>query len=271
MFNYFFGSDSRSLSYLKFLSDNTKNLSVVTTAPIKTGRGKNVKANIIETFCVENNIHFKYFNQNDTYQDMSNALCVSFKNIFSQEFLRMNNNIFNVHLSLLPKFKGPSPVETQILNDEVNIGYSIFKIDEKVDSGPLIFSNKIDHKNDLYASDVYKNMFNDFTNSFNEIIKNLNSEFIQQKENETLTKKFIKSDFCINNDDVETAQSKIRAFDVIGPAYVIHNDKNIKIHKYTNSNLGLEIKLNDGYIFPSEITPEGRNRMEVEDYIRGIK
>ena len=134
MFNYFFGSDSRSLSYLKFLNDNTKNLSVVTTAPIKTGRGKNVKANIIENFCVENNIHFKYFNQNDTYEDMSNALCVSFKNIFSEEFLRMNNNIFNVHLSLLPKFKGPSPVETQILNDEVNIGYSIFKINENVDS-----------------------------------------------------------------------------------------------------------------------------------------
>ena len=132
MFNYFFGSDSRSLSYLKFLNDNTKNLSVVTTEPIKTGRGKNVKANIIENFCVENNIHFKYFNQNDTYEDMSNALCVSFKNIFSEEFLRMNNNIFNVHLSLLPKFKGPSPVETQILNDEVNIGYSIFKIDKKV-------------------------------------------------------------------------------------------------------------------------------------------
>ena len=83
MFNYFFGSDSRSLSYLKFLNDNTKNLSVVTTEPIKTGRGKNVKANIIENFCVENNIHFKYFNQNDTYEDMSNALCVSFKNIFS--------------------------------------------------------------------------------------------------------------------------------------------------------------------------------------------
>ena len=75
---------------------------------------------------------------------------------------------------------------------------------------------------------------------------------------------------CIR-DSVETAHTKIRAFDVIGPAYVIHNDKNIKIHKYTNSNLGLEIKLNDGYIFPSEITPEGRNRMKVEDYIRGIK
>ena len=271
MFNYFFGSDSRSLSYLKFLYDNTKDLSVVTTAPIKTGRGKNVKANIIENFCVENNIHFKYFNQNDTYEDMSNALCVSFKNIFSEEFLRMNNNIFNVHLSLLPKFKGPSPVETQILNNEIDIGYSIFKIDEKVDSGPLIFSNKIKHKNNLYASELYQYMFKDFTSSFNYIINNLNSELKKNNGNESFTKKFNKLDFCINKDYVETAQNKIRAFDVIGPAYVIHNDRNIKIHKYTNCNLGLEIKLEDGYIFPSEITPEGRNRMEVKDYIRGIK
>tara|TARA_E500000331_G_scaffold58627_1_gene52877 strand:+ start:488 stop:754 length:267 start_codon:yes stop_codon:yes gene_type:complete len=50
MFNYFFGSDSRSLGYLKFLHENTKNLTVVTTEPIKTGRGKKVKANIIELF-----------------------------------------------------------------------------------------------------------------------------------------------------------------------------------------------------------------------------
>ncbi len=271
MFNYFFGSDSRSLSYLKFLNDNTKNLSVVTTAPIETGRGKKVKANIIETFCVENSIRFKYFNQTDIYEDMSNALCVSFKNIFSQEFLSKNNNIYNVHLSLLPKFKGPSPVETQILNNENNIGYSIFKIDEKVDSGPLIFSNKIQHKNNLYASDVYQYIFNDFINSFNDIIENLNSELNKINDNESFTNKFNKTDFCINKDDVKTAQKKIRAFDVVGPAYVIHNDKNIKIHKYTNSNLGLEIKLNDGYIFPSEITPQGRNRMKVEDYIRGIK
>ena len=59
--------------------------------------------------------------------------------------------------------------------------------------------------------------------------------------------------------------------DVIVAEPNIKDHKNIKIHKYTNSNLGLEIKLNDGYIFPSEITPEGKNRMEVEDYIRGIK
>ena len=36
---------------------------------------------------------------------------------------------------------------------------------------------------------------------------------------------------------------------------MLHNDKNIKIHKYSNSNLGLEIKLNDGYIYPISKLP----------------
>ena len=271
MFNYFFGSDTRSISYLKFLYNNINNLTVITSEPMKTGRGKKLKANIVESFCAENNISFRYFNQNDTYDDMSNGLCVSFKNIFSQKFINNNNNIYNVHLSLLPRFKGPSPVETQILNNEVNIGYSIFKIDVNVDSGPLIFSNKIAYNSDLYASNIYELMFKDFTNSFNYIVKNLNAEQIQDNDNDSFTRKYNKSDFCINNDDVETAKKKIRAFDVIGPAYVIHKDKNIKIHKYTDNNLGLEIKLKDGYLFPLEITPEGRKRMTVEDYIRGIK
>ena len=82
MFNYFFGSDTRSISYLKFLYNNINNLTVITTEPMKTGRGKKLKANIVESFCAENNISFRYFNQNDTYDDMSNGLCVSFKNIF---------------------------------------------------------------------------------------------------------------------------------------------------------------------------------------------
>ena len=271
MFNYFFGSDSRSLSYLIYLNSKNKNLTVVTTKPIKTGRGKKVKPNIIETFCLENNIIYKYFNQNDLYEDMSSALCVSFKNIFSRKFLNNNKNIYNLHLSLLPKFKGPSPVESQILNDEKNIGYSIFKIDEKIDAGPLIYKNSIVYQNDLYASNVYKNIFKDFTKSFDNIINNLNTNSIQNNKVASFTKKFNKTDFCINDNDVETAQRKIRAFDVIGPAYVMHNNKNIKIHKYTNENLGLEIKLIDGFIFPLEITPEGRNRMKVQDYIRGLK
>ena len=102
---------------------------------------------------------------------MENALCVSFKNIFSDNFLNNNNDIFNLHLSLLPKFKGPSPVESQILNGETITGYTIFKINKFVDDGPIMFSKEININDDLYASDMYNLIFNDFINSYDEITK----------------------------------------------------------------------------------------------------
>ena len=81
----------------------------------------------------------------------------------------------------------------------------------------FVFDDKNDdgNDNDNYYDNSNKNNNDDDNNDDNNKNKNSNNN--------------------INNDDVKTAHTKIRAFDVIGPAYVIHNDKNIKIHKYTNS------------------------------------
>lgn len=45
---------------------------------------------------------------------------------------------FNLHYSLLPKFRGASPVQFSILNGEKNMGVTLFKIDEKLDHGPIV-------------------------------------------------------------------------------------------------------------------------------------
>tara|TARA_B100001250_G_scaffold153154_1_gene131532 strand:+ start:521 stop:1336 length:816 start_codon:yes stop_codon:yes gene_type:complete len=271
MFNYFFGSDKRSVNYLKFLHNKNNEITVVTTKPVVAGRGKNMKANDIELFCIKNSINFKYFNQNDTYEDMVNAFCVSFKSIFTDNFLNNNKDIYNLHLSLLPKYKGPSPVETQILNGETKTGYTIFKINKYVDAGPVMYSKELNLLESHYASDIYKLIFDDFISSYDEIITSSNPLENQNDINETFTKKFEKKDLCVNNDSIKIALKKIRAFDLIGPAYYIHNNKVFKIHKYTLETHGLEFKLLDGYIYPIEITPEGKNRMCVVDYVRGIR
>ena len=271
MFNYFFGSDERSINYLKFLHNKNKDITVVTTTPVEAGRGKKLKPNDIELFCTKNNINYKYFNQDDIYEDMVNAFCVSFKSIFTDNFLNNNNDIFNLHLSLLPKYKGPSPVETQILNGESKSGYTIFKINTYVDAGPVIFSKEMNLLETYYASDIYNFIFEDFTSSYDEIISSTNHLENQIESNETFTKKFVKNDLCINDDTIEIAFKKIRAFDIIGPAYYVHNNKVFKIHKYALETQGLDFKLLDGYIYPIEITPEGKNRMPVVDYVRGIR
>jgi len=271
MFNYFFGSDERSINYLKFLHNKNKNITVVTTEPVERGRGKKLKPNDIELFSIKNNINFKYFNQNDIYEDMLNAFCVSFKSIFTDNFLSNNQDIYNLHLSLLPKYKGPSPVETQILNGENKTGYTIFKINKYVDAGPVMFSKKINLLDTHYASDVYNLIYEDFISSYDEIINSSNHLETQNNNSENFTKKFEKKELCINEDTIEVALKKIRAFDIIGPAYYVHNNQTFKIHKYALETHGLDFKLLDGYIYPIEITPEGKNRMSVADYVRGIK
>lgn len=52
--------------------------------------------------------------------------------------LRSKHGVLNVHPSLLPKYRGPSPIETQILNDDRHAGVSIILLDEETDHGPVL-------------------------------------------------------------------------------------------------------------------------------------
>ena len=54
--------------------------------------------------------------------------------------------VLNIHPSLLPKYRGPSPLQEQILNDERHIGVSIMLIDEQVDHGDILIQKEIEIK-----------------------------------------------------------------------------------------------------------------------------
>jgi len=60
------------------------------------------------------------------------------KIISNEEILGFEYGILNLHPSLLPKYRGASPVQTAILNNEKETGITIIKIDEKVDHGPIL-------------------------------------------------------------------------------------------------------------------------------------
>jgi methionyl-tRNA formyltransferase len=57
----------------------------------------------------------------------------------------------NIHPSLLPKYRGPSPIQQQIINNDNNVGVSLMLIDEQIDHGPIIASRKIDF--DIWPAD----------------------------------------------------------------------------------------------------------------------
>tara|TARA_B100000700_G_scaffold3550_1_gene4125 strand:+ start:575 stop:1390 length:816 start_codon:yes stop_codon:yes gene_type:complete len=268
-YKYFFGSDFRSIPYLTTINNSEESITVVTTEPVRSGRGKKHFANPVEEFCKSSNIEYKYFSQDAVYSDMDIGISASFAKIFSPNFLKSNNSIFNIHLSLLPELRGPSPVETAILNNNSRTGFTVFRIDEDIDTGRIIFQKDVPISEDDYASNIYARLSNSFNENYKEI------DFLttgkEQPQNSSKTFKFSKSDFNISEDTLFKAKTKIRAFDIMGPSFTSHKNKLLKIHSYTEVNNSEGIIYKEGVLYPEYVTPEGKNKMLFPDYLRGLK
>jgi len=84
----------------------------------------------------------------------------SFGRIFSNEFLNIPKyGIINIHPSLLPKYRGPTPVQTAILNGDKKTGVTIIKLDEKVDHGPVLEQRIIEIKENETSENLLKRTF----------------------------------------------------------------------------------------------------------------
>ena len=280
--NYFFGSDSRSIPAYEALVSTDKiastnhTINVVTLDNSNRVRGKN-KPNDFESYCLDNNIQYGYYNEQDVYDDLEVALVCSFGKIFPSEFLINNNyGIFiNLHLSLLPDLKGPTPVEHAILYGYSHSGISLFIIDEGIDTGKIIWQEEFEILPSSYASDLYSLAFDKFNKYINKVdLNNLNyteSNSIESKQKVKKTYKFNDCDLSLNNVDTETAKKRIRAFNVLGPAKYLDAEEQYKIHSYTESGEGFEIELTDGKLTADIITPPGRKKMKSADWLRGRK
>ena len=133
-YKYFFGSDERSLNFLNTIYTQYNKVKVVTLEPKKTGRGRKITSNPVQIYCEQNDIEYSYYQEENIYEDMEYGIVASFAKIFTNNFITNNKPLFNIHLSLLPKYKGPTPVESALLNLEKFSGYTIFKINKNVDT-----------------------------------------------------------------------------------------------------------------------------------------
>ena len=287
-YKYFFGSDKRSVPYLEVLIHSFDNLKVVTVEPKQSGRGRKLKLNPVEQFAVDNNIPCVYYSENQIFEDMEIGIVASFQKIFSEKFLSRHKNLFNIHLSILPNLRGPSPVETALLNNYSETGLTIFKIDTNIDRGPIYFQEKIFlDDDDYYASDIYLKAVDIFSIKLFKIFEILENKYfkprfqkfgsdkqIQEMMRNTdfqlQTYKFLKSDFDITDCSSSEAKLKIRAFNVIGPAYLKIGEEVLKIHSYINKN-EYKIYLKDDYIYPDMVTPSGKKKMHFSAYKRGLR
>ena len=140
----FFGSSPFSCIVLeKLLIAHCSVLSVVTTEDKPVGRHLRITPNPVKVLAQKNNIPV-FETMNDYCMTMNDnrmtvGLVAAYGKIIPQEILdKFNAQIYNIHPSLLPKYRGPSPLQQQILDGVIDTGVTIIKMDDKMDHGPII-------------------------------------------------------------------------------------------------------------------------------------
>ena len=144
----FMGTPEFSIPSLKILkSSRHKIISVYTQPPKKSQIWMTVRPspiqNLSETLNIECRTPFSLTNNQIEYDyikklDADLAIVVGYGQILSKELLGLAKNGFiNIHASLLPKWRGAAPIQRSIMNLDNEIGISIMKIVEELDSGPV--------------------------------------------------------------------------------------------------------------------------------------
>src|SRR3989338_9191256 len=88
------------------------------------------------------------------------AVVASYGKIISQSVINhFNGHILNVHPSLLPKYRGMSPVRTALLNGDTQTGVTIIELDNQIDHGPILAQKKVEILEDERSPELHKRLF----------------------------------------------------------------------------------------------------------------
>ena len=149
------GTPFFAVPILKSLYQNGYSVSVVyTQPPQKSQRGQKINKSpiqgISETLQIEYRTPSSLKNNKEEYNylkelDADIAIVVAYGQIIPKEYLSLvKKGFINIHASLLPKWRGAAPIQRSIMNLEKETGVSIMKIEEKLDTGPVCNSYKIE-------------------------------------------------------------------------------------------------------------------------------
>ena len=292
----FMGTPMFAVPILKSLYQNGYPISdVYTQPPQKSQRGQKINKSpiqgIAETLSLgfrapkylkDNNEEYEYFKSIDA--DL--AIVVAYGQIIPKKFLTLTKKGFiNIHASILPKWRGAAPIQRSIMNLDKEIGVSVMKLAEQLDTGPVCNTYKIDLENNLNASDAAdklsliaaEKILSDIDNIFED-----NANFIEQDHSKaTYASKIQKAEGEINwSDNAKNINGKINGLYPFPGAFFIYKGERYKILKAEIGNgVGnsgevvsnyLEVACGDQHsIIIKEIQRQGKKSQNIVEFMLG--
>lgn len=213
----------------------------------------------------------------------------AFGQILSQEVLGIaKHGVINVHASLLPKYRGASPVHQAIKDGETQTGITVMKTDIGIDTGDIIYAEKLDIKEDETCGELFERLSclgAECIVKALKMIKNGTAIFTPQDNSKSTRTGLVKKEHAKIDweDTAKNIVNQIRAYNPSPVAYTFLNGEPLKIYsakvsngkgkagEILNAEKQLEIACGDGSIIIKTLQKAGSKMMEASDFLRGTK
>ena len=292
----FMGTPDFSVPVLEKLIENTNVVLVVTKKDAYVGRKKVLTESPVAICAHEHNIEvYKPNKLKEDYEYILNKkpdiiITCAYGSIVPIVVLDYPSyGCINVHASLLPKYRGASPIVASILNGEKETGITIMYMDEGIDTGNIIMSRSIeieDNDNSLSLSNKLSLLgANLLIATLPKIFEGENFDIPQDNEEATYVGMLKREDEHIDfNNSVENIKNQVRAFSPEPYAFIIIDDteykiSEVEIKKCDVSKIGIIVEVNkdsfgitakDGIVYIKRIKPSGKKEMSVKYFFNGF-
>ncbi|MCB9251265.1 MAG: methionyl-tRNA formyltransferase [Flavobacteriales bacterium] len=296
----FYGTPDFAVTSLERILEAGFNLVAVVTAPDKpSGRGMKLKSSPVKECAVKHgipvlqpqNLKSDEFEEQLKSLDPDLQVIIAFRMLPEKVWNFPEKGTVNLHASLLPQYRGAAPINRAIINGETETGVTTFFLKHEIDTGDLLLQKKVTINPDDTAGTLHDKLMNVGADLMVETLRGIVSntlEPVPQKDilNLKTAPKIFPKD-CEINWYTEGLKIKnlIRGLSPYPGAYTHHQNKILKIYscrfekgtplkagdfEKTNSST-LRISCMDGYIYPEWVQPEGKRKMNVLDYLNGLK
>lgn len=283
------------------LKSNHELVGVVTVADKPAGRGQQIKESPVKVFAKANNLPVLQPEKLKDEQFLAELKALN-ADIFVVVAFRMLPEIvwamppkgtFNLHASLLPKYRGAAPINWALMNGEIETGVTTFFINQIIDTGSILAQEKIAISENMTAGELHDSLMNLgaklTVETLNKIVL---EEIFAIPQDEELAKqlphapKIFKADCEIQwNHSASVIHNKIRGLSPYPAAWctLLKNGEKVTFKLFTakitnevpvskelkKGSEGILFPCDDYYITISELQPEGKRRMNYKEFLAG--
>jgi len=300
----FMGTPQFAVASLDALIKAGSDIVAVITAPDKpAGRGQKVSESAVKQYAVANGLKVLQPEKlkNEDFITELKALkadlqvVVAFRMLPEAVWNMPSKGTINLHASLLPQYRGAAPINWALINGEKESGVTTFFLKHDIDTGNILFTEKITLTGHEDAGELHDRLMNKGAGLLVKTVKAVESGRYNEHPQSQLVEgtelrhapKIFKDDCKIDwTQPALSIYNKIRGLSPVPTAYTELNGKNLKIYAseyqlsepaiqpggfLTDNKTYLKFAAKDGFVLLKDIQLEGKKRMGIEDFLRGVK